>query len=163
MRIPRVFLVVVLLGLASCGEANLSGMGGPTEDHRLPFGQTYAYADGVSVTATPPEPFLHSEEAIGGKSGNDVRTTVTITNNSTKPVDLSGVDIRLLTGLANAEAAQILDTANLLENFSGSVPPGKSASTMYGFAYSTAEGGPAALEVILGPGREPIAFDGSVI
>jgi hypothetical protein len=158
-----VLTVVALLALAGCGQADTSGEAGPPAERRVEFGQTYTYGDGVSVAATRLTPFLHSDEAVGTKPGNDVRTTVTITNRGSKPLDVSQVDVQLRTGPAAVRASQIVDKANLLNDFAGTVPPGQSASTMYGFSYSSGDGGPASLQVTPSPGYEPVAFDGSVI
>ena len=162
VRIPHLLVALMLFALPACGEASMSGTAPPRE-RTVPFGQSYTYPDGVMATASPPTPFLHSEEAVGGKPGYDVRTTVKITNKGTKALDVSNVDVHLYTGIGAAEAAQYVDKANLLSDFTGQVPAGGTAEATYGFAYSSSDGGSAVLEVTLGTGYPPIAFEGSVI
>ncbi|MDF2575315.1 MAG: hypothetical protein K0S05_2227 [Agromyces sp.] len=52
----------------------------------LAFGETMAWADGVSMTVSAPEPFAPSDVAVGADQAVDLVFTLTITNDSSENV-----------------------------------------------------------------------------
>lgn len=52
------------------------------------FGDTFAYDDGVELTVSQPSPYAPSEFAAGATYPDNLLFTITVTNNSTEPVDV---------------------------------------------------------------------------
>lgn len=72
----------------------------------LPFGETLAWEDGVSMTVSAPEPFTPSDLAVGADQAVNVVFTLTITNDSSENVQPIVVST-LSSG--DTEASRILD------------------------------------------------------
>jgi hypothetical protein len=61
---------------------------GEAEQETLAFGKSYTWDDGVTVTVGKPKKFKPSEYAAAEKAKGYLKFTVTVVNNSDKPLDL---------------------------------------------------------------------------
>ncbi|MGW4929663.1 DUF2510 domain-containing protein [Agromyces sp. NPDC004153] len=88
-------------------KGDFPGMIAPTSPS-VPFGQTIAWEDGVTMTVTPPEPYVPTEVATGGAS--NVVFTLTITNGSPEAISLLTYSQVTSGGQPGAIIFDILDT-----------------------------------------------------
>jgi hypothetical protein len=80
----------------------------------LAFGKSYTWDDGVSVTVGKPKKFKPSEYAAAEKAKGYLKFTVTVVNNSDKPLDLGLTYITVQS--SNKEAEPVFDSENDLES-----------------------------------------------
>jgi hypothetical protein len=78
------------------------------ERETLPFGKSYTWHDGVSVTVGRPTKFKPSAFAVVEKSKRYLKFTVTVVNKSNKPIDLGLTYISVKSG--NQEAREVFDS-----------------------------------------------------
>jgi hypothetical protein len=79
----------------------------------LPFGKSYAWRDGVSVTVAKPTKFTPSAFTVVDKSKRYVKFTVTVINKSNQPIDLGLTYIRVKS--RNEEAHELFDSGSGLK------------------------------------------------
>ena len=87
----------------------------PTESKKpqqktLPFGKSYRWDDGVTVTIGKPKNFKPSAYTVVDKTKRYLKFTVTVVNKSNKPIDLGLTYIRVQSG--NKEASEVFDSVS---------------------------------------------------
>ncbi|MFD9358556.1 DUF4352 domain-containing protein [Streptomyces sp. NPDC060031] len=95
----------------------------------LPFGETFTYPDGVKVSLSKPEKYVTKNQYA--KVGNAVQTTVTITNDSPRTINV----IYALPNLRAADGmtAKPVFDGSVPKMISGDILPGASASGVVAF------------------------------
>lgn len=101
------------------------------------FGETYTWADNVSITVNGPSPFVVSNTGIGTIIGQqDLAFVVTFFNGSENPIEVSSSYATASAG--GKEASKIFDVGNAVgrigETPSTSVLPGQSVEWVIGFS-----------------------------
>lgn len=164
-----VFLTVgLVLGVAGCGTTPPSTSGSPataaqspipTAPAAIPFGQSYAWPDGLRVTVQ--EPFRYSQ-AVKGQTGSSfqggeaftMKVTVTApTGQSINPPS----DIRIDLTSGDQVAAEFMDAQILGFYTGGPLAPGQVRSYTLGYSIPTAPSGwQAAIQAA--PTHPPVFF-----
>ncbi|GHF26067.1 hypothetical protein GCM10010218_03500 [Streptomyces mashuensis] len=116
------------------------------EKKTLKFGETHRYADGVTISVSQPERYeTHGQFTYGHKEGNiALRVEVTVVNGSDKQISLLShmPDVKDAKG---ADVETIIDGYGATKPFTGTLLPGKQASTHY--TYSVSPDGAKELQV----------------
>jgi hypothetical protein len=89
----------------------------PTESEKperktLPFGKSYTWDDGVTVTVGKPQKFKPSAYTVVDKTKRYLRFAVTVVNKSNKPIDLGLTYISVQSG--NKQASEVFDSGTSL-------------------------------------------------
>jgi hypothetical protein len=85
----------------------------PTESEKpqqktLPFGKSYRWDDGVTITVGKPKTFKPSAYTVVDKTKRYLKFTVTVVNKSNKPIDLGLTYISVQS--RNKEASEVFDS-----------------------------------------------------
>jgi hypothetical protein len=110
----------------------------PTESERpqqktLPFGKSYTWDDGVTVTVGKPKKFKPSAYTVVDKTKRYLKFTVTVRNKSNKPLDLGLTYISVQSG--NKEASEVFDSVSGLRGPPATkVSKGRGSQFEVGFA-----------------------------
>lgn len=157
-RGSRLLATVAAAGLV----ATMAGIAGPSAVARpaaaslgLSWGQSYAYANGLVVTVTPPAAFIPSDASAGHRAGNQaVAWKITMKNGTPDSFRAGLVSVYAKYGAAGEQAERVFDSAKGAgSDFEGSISPGRSATVTYVFDVPKVGLGLLDLEVI------PDAFD----
>ena len=89
----------------------------PTESEKperktLPFGKSYTWDDGVTVTVGKPQKFKPSAYTVVDKTKRYLRFSVAVVNKSSKPIDLGLAYISVQSG--NKQASEVFDSGTSL-------------------------------------------------
>ena len=125
---------------------------------------SFTYSDGLKVLVPSAVSFTPSQTSAGGRPGQTgVLVTVTITNGTTGPVDLALAEVKVTAGAAGNQADPIFDSAQGIgSGFSGSVLPGHSQTTKFGFSVAPSDLNDVIVHVTPGLHYDPASFEGSV-
>lgn len=108
--------------------------------------QWFTYEDGLKVQVTKLTRKKIGPYASGGSPGGTaVVVTVTIRNGTGKAFDSSLADVKVAHGPNGDQAEQVFDSG--IEEFSGSIPNGRSRTAQYEFAVPKAHYGQVQVEV----------------
>lgn len=108
-------------------KGDFPGMIAPTSPS-VPFGQTIAWEDGVTMTVTPPETYVPTEFATGD-GANNVVFTLTITNGSPDAISLLTYSQVTSAGQPGAIVFDVLDSGEEISaEPSGILEPGQSVT-----------------------------------
>jgi hypothetical protein len=108
------------------------------------------YEDGLQVAVPSIERFEPTEFAAGHTAGNvALMVTVTVTNGTAAPADMTLTTVNLASGESGRIAEQIYDD-NVGLGFEGQVPPERSATATFGFSVAPDDLG--AVDVTVSPG-----------
>ncbi|WP_238476295.1 DUF2510 domain-containing protein [Agromyces mariniharenae] len=108
-------------------KGDFPGMIAPTSPG-VPFGQTMSWEDGVTMTVTPPEPYVPTEFATGG-GANNVVFALTITNGSPGPINLLTYSQVTSAGQPGSIVYDVLDSGEEISaEPSGVLEPGQSVT-----------------------------------
>lgn len=106
------------------------------------------YKDGLALQVTDVAHSVNTETGPGVLQGEQLTTfTLTVTNNTAAPVDLSGVVLEAAYGAPKRVASPVYTADS--RDLSGSLEPGKSASAGYSFAIPADSRGAVRLTVDL--------------
>jgi hypothetical protein len=162
VRTPRhVLIAAALIGLTACGaqapagvarndagNPAVQGVSGEPAQQLLSFGGQYRFADGLTMSVSPPKPFQPSSSAYP-RSDRAAAFEVTVRNDGAQPYRLSGLGISAT--VDGDMAKQLVDPT---QGYSGivdagkDVPSGRDASFTLAFAIANA---PAAMRLSLRP------------
>ena len=125
-------------------------------------GGVFTYPDGLAVSVVSVSRGAFRVGAAGHKAGNvSVRVVVKFTNGTSAPVELGGTHAEVRTGEAGIKASAVFDYSQNIQGFSGTVAPGRSASTTVGFSVAPADLGRVDIEVDpSGIDRDSALFEG---
>ncbi|RLU80456.1 hypothetical protein CTZ27_35100 [Streptomyces griseocarneus] len=113
------------------------------------FEDTYVYDDGLRVKVSRPKPFRPSGTAVGHKAENSpVTFTVTLTNGTGQPFEVTGVLVNVKAGNGGARVDQIFDSARGVGNpLTGSLAADESSKAVFAVDVPTADTGKIDVEV----------------
>lgn len=123
----------------------------------LPFGQTFTYPSGVEVKVSKPKKYVTDSEYI--KVGNAVQVTLTVTNNSTEPLNIiyAVPNVRDEQGLAG----KLVFDGEMPKMIKGDILPGASATGI--IAYEVPKGTATLTADITPGGRLPsVKYSGPI-
>ncbi|MBT2472415.1 DUF4352 domain-containing protein [Streptomyces sp. ISL-66] len=123
----------------------------------LPFGETFTYPSGVEVKVSQPKKYVTDSEYI--KVGNAVQVTLTVTNNSTEPLNIiyAVPNVRDEQGLAG----KLVFDGEMPKMIKGDILPGSSATGV--IAYEVPKGTATLTADITPGGRLPsVKYSGPV-
>ncbi|WP_267244195.1 DUF4190 domain-containing protein [Streptomyces sp. PR69] len=113
----------------------------------LAFGETQRYEDGVEVRVSEPSEFSPSDTAAGHSPGNvAVAVEVMVTNGADESLDLVLVQVQAKDAEGRT-ADRIFDSAQDLQDLSGTLLPGKSSVGSYAFDLPSDAAGSLDVEV----------------
>ncbi|MER5488761.1 hypothetical protein ABT024_36880 [Streptomyces sp. NPDC002812] len=161
-RNSRRLAAVAVAGLlaAAAGFAGPSAVARPAAAPAgLAWGQTYAYANGLAVTVTPPAAFAPSDTSAGHRAGNQaVAWKITVKNGTPDSFRTGLVSVYAKYGAAGEQAERVVDSAKGAgSDFEGSISPGRSATVTYVFDVPKAGVGLLDLEVV----PDAFAYEGT--
>jgi Protein of unknown function (DUF2510)/Domain of unknown function (DUF4190) len=108
------------------------------------------YEDGLQVAVPGIERFEPTEFAVGHTAGNvALMVTVTVTNGTAQPADMTLTTVNLASGESGRIAEQIYDD-NVGVGFEGQVPPDRNATATFGFSVAPDDLG--TVDVTVSPG-----------
>jgi len=91
-----------------------------------------------------------------------IKVTVKITNNSSKRIDLTLASVKVKSGANGTQADTIIDLENNLGlGFEGAVPPGNSATAIYGFSVPSGDLSKIDVEVAPDFDHDSAIFEGA--
>lgn len=128
-----------------------------------PIGYHFVYTDGTGVTVTSMSRFTPSDTSTGVGAGQvGVVVTITVQNNTGGNFELATVLCQMYTGASGNQAETVFDSAQGIDGFSGSIPPGHSATGKFAFAVNQTDLGQLLVTVQPGFNYDPASFEGSL-
>jgi hypothetical protein len=121
------------------------------------FGEAHDFEDGVKIQVSRPKRFRPSADATTGGEPDYVRFSVTLSNDSDRPVSTDQVSVTVESG--DGQAGDVIDeTKGLTGAPTKRVAPGKAASWSLGFGVLDPQD--VAVEVQVGMERDTVTFGG---
>lgn len=127
------------------------------------FGAPAAYPDGVKVSITKAEKAVETGTGPGQFNGRQLLVVdLQVTNGSASPIDLNQVVITTTYGQSRQVAAAVYPGNVSVQDFTGSVAAGATASARYAFAVPAADLGLVSMTVDFDASHASAIFTGSV-